>query len=82
LSALEDGDSVFSSDDEEIRSPPGFWSRLRMSLRRRNRKSRVDDGFKSVRLPDEKKRSKKYRLKRRHAARACVIFPLLVIIFL
>ncbi|KAF1837763.1 hypothetical protein BDW02DRAFT_96742 [Decorospora gaudefroyi] len=83
LRALEDGDSsVYDSDDEEIRPPPRFWRRLRMSLRRRNGgKVRVDDGFESVRLPDEKKSKKGYRVKRRHVARACVIVPLLVVIF-
>jgi hypothetical protein len=85
LRALEDGcgDSVFGSDiEEEVRQRPGFWKRLRMSLRRRNGKSRVDDAFESVRLPDEKKGAKKWRVKRRHAARACIVLPLLVVIFL
>jgi hypothetical protein len=83
LRELEDGNgSVFGSDDEEIGSRPGFWRRLRMSVRRRNGKLRVDEDFGRVRLPDEKSKSKKYRLKRKHAAKACVIVPLLVIIFL
>jgi hypothetical protein len=83
--ALEDGcdDSIFGSDiEEDVRPRPGFWKRLRMSLRRRNGKSRVDDEFESVRLPDEKKGSKKWRVKRKHAARVCVVIPLLVVIFL
>ena len=84
LRAIEDGDnSVFGSDsEEEIRPRPGFWKRLRMSIRRRNGKARFDDGFESVRLPDEKKGAKKWRVKRKHAARACIIVPLLVVIFL
>jgi hypothetical protein len=83
--ALEDGcdDSVFGSGiEEDVRPRSGFWKRLKMSLRRRNGKSRVDDGFESVRLPDEEKGSKKWRVKRKHAARVCVIIPLLVVIFL
>jgi hypothetical protein len=81
LRALEDGDD-FSSDDEEIRPRPGFLKRLRMSIRRRNGRARVDDDFESVKLPDEKRQVKKYRMKRRHVARAYVIVPLLVVIFL
>ncbi|KNG52466.1 phosphoric diester hydrolase [Stemphylium lycopersici] len=82
LRALEDGDdSAFSSDDEELRPRPGFWQRLRMSLKRRNGKSRVDDDLGRVQLPDEKKQTKRYRLKKKHATRACVIIPLLVVIF-
>jgi hypothetical protein len=83
--ALEDGcdDSDFGSDiEEDVGSRPGFWKRLRMSLRRRNGKSRVDDGFESLRLPDEEKGSKKWRVKRKHAVRACVVIPLLVVICL
>jgi hypothetical protein len=83
-SVLEDGDSsIFGSDnEEEIRPRPGFWKRLRMSLRRRNSKSRVDNDFESLRLPDEKRGNKKWRVKRKHAAKACVIVPMLVVIFL
>jgi hypothetical protein len=84
LRTLEDGDnSVFGSDiEEEIRPRPGLWKRLRMSIRRRNGKARFDDGFESVRLLDEKKSAKKWRVKRKHAARVCIIVPLLVVIFL
>jgi hypothetical protein len=81
LRALEDGDD-FSSDDEEIRPRPGFLKRLRMSVRRRNGTARVDYDFKSIQLPDEKKQVKKYRMRRKYVARACVIVPLLVVIFL
>jgi hypothetical protein len=87
LHALEDGDGVLYSsdedeDDDHITPRPGFWQRLRMSIRRRNGKSRVDDDFGLVRLPDEKKPITKYRLTKRHAVRACVVIPLLVIMFL
>ncbi|RII19898.1 hypothetical protein CUC08_Gglean001297 [Alternaria sp. MG1] len=83
LRQLEDGDiSIFGSDDEELGARPGFWRRLKMSIRRRNGKSGIDEDFGRVRLPDEKTQSKKYRLKKKHAARACVIIPLLVLIFL
>jgi hypothetical protein len=81
--ALEDGDSSIlgSDNEEEIRLRPGLWRRLRMSLRRRNSKSRVDDGFESVRIPNEKKRDKNWRM-RKHAARACIVISMLVVIFL
>ena len=83
LRQLEDGDiSIFGSDDEELGARPGFWRRLKMSIRRRNGKSGIDEDFGRVRLTDEKTQSKKYRLKKKHAARACVIIPLLVLIFL
>ncbi|KAI4652049.1 hypothetical protein J4E93_002246 [Alternaria ventricosa] len=71
LRELEDGNgSIFASDEEEIVSRPGFWRRLRMSIRRRNAKLRVDEDCGRVRLPDEKTQSKKYRVKRKYAARA------------
>jgi hypothetical protein len=83
LRQLEDGSSsIFGSDDEELGSRPGFWRRLRMSIRRRNGKARADEDFGRVRLPDEKTQSNRYRLKKKHATRACVITPLLVVIFL
>jgi hypothetical protein len=53
-----------------------------MSVRRRNGTARVDYDFKSIQLPDEKKQVKKYRMRRKYVARACVIVPLLVVIFL
>ena len=80
-------DTVYTSDEDddiadELAPRPGFWTRLRMSMRRRHGKSRIDDELGRVRLPDEKKQHKKYRLKKKHAARACVLIPLLVVIFL
>jgi len=83
LRELEDGNGcIFASDEEEIVSRPGFLRRLRMSIRRRNAKLRADEDCGRVRLPDEKTQSKKYQVKRKYAARACVIIPLLVFIFL
>ncbi|EOA87341.1 uncharacterized protein SETTUDRAFT_136078 [Exserohilum turcica Et28A] len=52
-----------------------------MSIRRRNGKPRPDAEFGRLRLPDEKKQANKYRLRRKHATRACVIIPLLIVIF-
>ncbi|KAF1938965.1 hypothetical protein EJ02DRAFT_353340 [Clathrospora elynae] len=52
-----------------------------MSIRRRNGKSWSDNDFESIRLPDEKKSSKTYCFKSKHATKACVFIPLLIIIF-
>ncbi|EDU48423.1 hypothetical protein PtrSN002B_002168 [Pyrenophora tritici-repentis] len=80
--ALEDGgDSEFSSEDDVYKPRPGFWRRLRTSMRRRSYRSKGDDCCRRLPLLDEKPQSRKYRLKRKHAARACVIIPLLVLIF-
>ena len=69
-------------DHDDIAPPLGFWKRLTMSIRRRNGKPRPDAEFGRLRLPDEKKQANKYRLRRKHATRACVIIPLLIVIFL
>jgi hypothetical protein len=83
LRSLEDGDdSLFDSEDEELRPRPGFLRRLRMAVRRRNG-LRGNNGPASVKLAvDEKKRRNSFRLRKRHAAKACVVIPLLVVIFL
>ncbi|KAH9877972.1 hypothetical protein J1614_003189 [Plenodomus biglobosus] len=85
LGSLEDGDfSAFGSDDgNEVNVQSGFWRRLRMATRRRDNVRKVH-GSETVQLllGDEKKRSKAFRFKRRRvAARACVVVPLLLIIF-
>ncbi|KAJ4362518.1 Altered inheritance of mitochondria protein 6 [Neocucurbitaria cava] len=82
LRDLEDGDvSTVDSDDEELRPRPAFWRRLLMSIRRRHGTAR-DSGFEGVKLPkDDKRRTRKYKWRKRCVAKACVVVPLLVVIF-
>ncbi|KAF1847194.1 uncharacterized protein K460DRAFT_392616 [Cucurbitaria berberidis CBS 394.84] len=83
LRALEDGDaSTFSSEDNELRPRPGFWRRLLMSARRRRNDAARDGAFQRVRLEnDDKRKTRKNKWRKRHVARACVIVPLLLVIF-
>lgn len=82
LRALEDGDgSLLDPVDETVGTRPGLWRRFRMALRRRKAQA-GNSGHGSVRLPiDEKKRRNSLRLRKRHAAKICVICPLVVVIF-
>ncbi|KAI8931912.1 hypothetical protein NX059_010814 [Plenodomus lindquistii] len=83
LRSLEDGDvSVFDSDDDEVNAQPGFWKRLRMAIRRRDHVRNIQ-GSSSLKTPliEEKKKSRAFRFKRKRvAAGACVLIPLLIII--
>ncbi|KAH7377784.1 PLC-like phosphodiesterase [Pyrenochaeta sp. MPI-SDFR-AT-0127] len=82
LRSLEDGSDSAFSEDEELTQRSGFWKLLRMSMRRRRNGVAREPQYESVRLPlDSKKSAKKFGLRRKHAARACVVVPLLVIIF-
>ncbi|OAL46446.1 hypothetical protein IQ07DRAFT_603200 [Pyrenochaeta sp. DS3sAY3a] len=83
LRALEDGDSSsFGSDDEDLRPRPGLWKRFRMSLRQRRDGSRRKDGFASARFSTaDKKNTRKLKWRKRFVAKACVITPLLIVIF-
>ncbi|CAO2655381.1 Nn.00g104450.m01.CDS01 [Neocucurbitaria sp. VM-36] len=83
LRELEDGSaSTVNSEDEELRPRPAFWRRLLMSIKRRRNGISKDGGFESARLPNnEKRETRKYKWRKRCVAKACVIVPLLVVIF-
>ncbi|KAF2851387.1 hypothetical protein T440DRAFT_528614 [Plenodomus tracheiphilus IPT5] len=84
LRSLEDGhvSELDPDNEEEVNTQSGFWQRLRMATRRRDNVRNVQrSGATKALLGDEKKK-RNFRFKRRRvAARACVLVPLLIIIF-